>query len=142
VNERLKTALSVESVPVPVEPVVMAEITANDGIVTTEEELEAFYIIRAILREVVPVKRVVMRDVQSYCGILLDDNNRKPICRLYFNATNKAIGFFDTDRETRVSLPHMDDLYKHADRLKSTVVRHDAAKNGAAKNGAAKLVVA
>jgi predicted type IV restriction endonuclease len=81
----------------------------------------------------VPVKRVVMRDVQSYCGILLDDNNRKPVCRLYFNANQKAIGFFDSDKETRVPLGHMDELYKHADRLKATVTRYDAAKAGTAK---------
>lgn len=141
VNERLKTALSVESVPLSVEPVALPEIAPNGldhGVATSEEELEAFYIIRAILREDVPVRRIVMRDVQSYCGILLDDNNRKPICRLYFGAANKTIGFFDGDKESRVSLAHMDDLYKHADRLKSTVARHDAAKAATSKAGTAK----
>ena len=79
-----------------------------------------------------------MRDVQSYCGILLDDNNRKPICRLYFNGTSKALGFFDTDKESRVSLAHMDELYKYADRLRATVARHDAAKAGTIKAGTTK----
>ena len=141
VNERLKTALSVETAPVPVEPAVVAEVAPNGvdhGVVTTEEETEAFYIIRAILRETVPVQRIVMRDVQSYCGILLDDNNRKPICRLYFGAASKAIGFFDTDKEVRVVIANMDELYKHADRLKATVARHDAAKAATIKAGAAK----
>jgi predicted type IV restriction endonuclease len=143
VNERLKTALSVETAPVSVmpEPVIAVETATNGvehGVATTEEELEAFYIIRAILREDVPVKRIVMRDVQSYCGILLDDNNRKPICRLYFNGTSKALGFFDTDKESRVSLAHMDELYKYADRLRATVARHDAAKAGTIKAGTAK----
>ncbi len=142
VNERLKTALSVETAPpaAPVEPAVAVDAAANGagasdrgGIVTTEEEMEAFYIVRAILREIVPVKRVVIRDVQSYCSILLDDNNRKPVCRLYFNAAQKAIGFFDGDKEARVPLGHMDELYKHAERLKTTVTRYDAAKAGTAK---------
>ena len=61
-------------------------------------------------------------------GILLDDNNRKPICRLYFNSTQKFIGFFDGEKEARVALTQLDDLYKHGDRLKATVARHDAAK--------------
>lgn len=56
---------------------------------TTVEETEGFMIVRAILRKTVLVNRVVMRDVQSYCGILLDDNNRKPICRLHFNSSKK-----------------------------------------------------
>lgn len=53
----------------------------NNGIVTTQEEVDGFDIVRAILSELVDIERVVMRDTKSYCGILLDDNNRKPICR-------------------------------------------------------------
>lgn len=49
-----------------------------NNVITTEEQIEAFHIIRALLRDTVSVKRIAMRDVQSYCGILLDDN-RKPI---------------------------------------------------------------
>ena len=30
-----------------------------------------------------------MRDAQSYCAVLLDDNNRKPLCRLMFNKSNR-----------------------------------------------------
>lgn len=71
-----------------------------------------------------------MRDVQSYCGILLDDNNRKPICRLWFNATQKYIGFFDAaadnTKEERVPIAHLDDVYKHAERLKATVARYES----------------
>jgi predicted type IV restriction endonuclease len=143
VNERLKTALAVESAPPP--PIVAPDVAAvtngeappppaeRSSVVTTEEETEAFYIIRAILREVVPVRRVAIRDVQSYCSILLDDNNRKPICRLYFNNAQKSITFFDADKEERVPLAHMDELYKHADRFKATVARYDAAKATPAK---------
>jgi predicted type IV restriction endonuclease len=79
-------------------------------VTTTPDELDGFYVVRAILREVVSVKRVVMRDVQSYCGILLDDNNRKPICRLHFNATQKNVTFFDDQKETRVPIAQIDDL--------------------------------
>jgi len=134
VNERLKTALSVETAPTEEKAAgdSAAATTAEptDSVITTEEETEAYHIIRAILRETVPVKRIVMRDVQRYCGILLDDNNRKPICRLYFNAAQRSIGFFDSDKETRVPLANLDELYKHAERLKATVARYDAAKAG------------
>jgi hypothetical protein len=138
INERLKTALNSDQVIITeksVEPPATTTGSANgieqpkNGTATTEEELEGFYIIRAILREIVPVKRIVMRDVQSYCGILLDDNNRKPICRLWFNASQKYIGFFDTAgdnaKEDRVPIAHLDDVYKHADRLKATVARYE-----------------
>jgi predicted type IV restriction endonuclease len=70
-----------------------------------------------------------MRDVQSYCGILLDDNNRKPLCRLYFNGARKSLGLFDNDqrKETRVVLENLEDLYQYADRLRATVAMYSTA---------------
>ncbi len=91
-------------------------------VVTTDEEIEAFMVVRAILREVVDVGRVAMRDTQSYCGILLDDNNRKPICRLRFNYAQKYLGLFDADKnEERVPIDSIDDIYQYADHLRETV---------------------
>ncbi|MFT7002265.1 MAG: hypothetical protein ACJAVW_003304, partial [Spirosomataceae bacterium] len=56
-------------------------------VVTTEEELDAYRIVVAILRRKLSIDRIVHRDTQSYFGILLDDNNRKPICRLHLNSS-------------------------------------------------------
>ena len=81
VNDRLTSALSKEKQQQQqVEEVVEEE--PQSLIVTTEEELEGYRIIKAIIRRKVDLERVVCRDTQSYFGILLDDNNRKPICRL------------------------------------------------------------
>ena len=70
-------------------------------------------------------KRIAIRDVQTYCGILLDDNNRKPICRLHFNSTQKYVSFFDTEKEERIALQELDELYTYAERLKAAVARYD-----------------
>jgi len=61
------------------------------------------------------------------CGILLDDNNRKPICRLYLNGPKKAIGMFDADdrKEQRVALTDIEEIHMLADRLRATVERYD-----------------
>ncbi|WP_299644646.1 type I restriction enzyme HsdR N-terminal domain-containing protein [Devosia sp.] len=66
---------------------------------TTQDELQGFMIIRAIAAEVAPVSRIVMRDAQSYCAILFDDNNRKPIARLHFNGKGKFVTVFGADKE-------------------------------------------
>jgi hypothetical protein len=81
---------------------------------------------RAILREVVDVKRVVMRDVQSYCGILLDDSNRKTICRLYFNTMQKYIGLYDGQQLERVPIEEVEDIFQYADRIKATIAKYDS----------------
>lgn len=141
INERLKSALGVDAnsqaitdaasnAPV-VEETAISNLSAdsNSTVVTTEEELDGFHIIRAILWESVPPKRVAMRDVHSYCGILLDDNNRKPICRLYFGPTRKAVGFFDGEKEEKIIIEELGDLYGYAERLKNAVVRYDSKLN-------------
>jgi len=83
VTERLKLALDKES-KVDKEEIVDKN-TENDKIITTEEELESFMIIKAILRQKIDSNRIFYRDTQTYFAILLDDNNRKTICRLYLN---------------------------------------------------------
>ena len=97
----------------------------SDAIVTTTEEIQGYYIIKAILSGTVDLDRVVMRDVRSYCGVLLDDNSRKPICRLHFNnPRHKYLGLFDTEKqEERVPIEKLDDIYGSAQRI-IDVARH------------------
>lgn len=127
INQRLQTALDVGSAtPVAVtEPV--AVMPLEKQIETTPEEIEAYYMIKSVLREVIDPARVIMRDVQSYCGILLDDNNRKPIIRLYFDRQEKQVGVFDNPERTeeKIKLERLDDLYKLAERLVVAVMNYD-----------------
>lgn len=99
----------------------------ESGIVTTEEELESYMIVKAILRPVVDVSRVYYRDTLSYFGILLDDNNRKPICRMYFNAQSvKYIALFDENKkETKKEITCLDDIYNFSDQLRNTISYYD-----------------
>lgn len=90
-------------------------------IITTEVEKEAFYIAKGILRKVVDAERIYERDTQSYYSILLDDNNRKPICRFYLNTSNKYIGTFDDNKkETRHLLDNLTDIYKFEKEMTNT----------------------
>lgn len=95
-------------------------------IVTTQEEKEAYYTIKAILRAKVAGERVFMRDAMSYCAIILDDNNRKNICRLYFNNENNLrIEFVDADGNSeRIHIDSIDEIYNYSDRLLSIVERY------------------
>ncbi|MCA9212431.1 MAG: type I restriction enzyme HsdR N-terminal domain-containing protein [Planctomycetales bacterium] len=130
INERLKSALSTvdfeEATSSPADSKETKE-TSDAGedanqIVTTEDELEGYYIVKSILREVVDAQRIFIRDTQSYCGVLLDDNNRKPICRLFFNTSQKYLGVFDADKNvTRHAIDDVNDIYKFADELKKTI---------------------
>jgi hypothetical protein len=92
---------------------------------TTDEEIQAFLIVRAIGSSLAEPERIVMRDAKSYCAILFDDNNRKQICRLRFSSSGKKqVTFFDESKqETTIPLNSINELYKHADAIRSTVER-------------------
>ena len=90
----------------------------DGGIETTHDEIEGFHIVRAILAKHVDSVRVVMRDTKSYCGVLLDDNNRKPLCRLLFNGKQKYLGLLDAEKNIeRIAIHKPREIYKFADRL-------------------------
>ncbi|MCW1932672.1 type I restriction endonuclease [Pararhodobacter zhoushanensis] len=119
VQVRLSSALATtESAPE------VAEETSD--IVTTPEETEGFMIIKAIVGGTIRPSRVVMRDQKSYCGVLIDNNNRKPLARLHFNRTVKYLGLFDGEAEERVPLETLEDIYGHAGRLTATAARYAA----------------
>ncbi|GFH63457.1 MAG: restriction endonuclease [Candidatus Desulfovibrio kirbyi] len=94
---------------------------------TTQEEIEGYLTVKAILREILSPDRVIMHDKLSYCGILLDGNNRKPICHLYFNsAAVKYIKLFDADKKAQKhKIESLNDIYKYADVIKATAQRYD-----------------
>lgn len=48
----------------------IASINDDNKIVTTEEEIESYLIVKSILRPVVDISRVVYRDAQTYFAIL------------------------------------------------------------------------
>lgn len=138
INERLKGAMTPDPTPVAAveqpTPVATAPVPSTEPqIVTTAEEIEGFYAVRAMLRDIVVSKRIVMRDAQSYCAVLLDDNNRKPICRLRFNNTqNLRLGLFnDKKEEELVSLENLDDIFNFADRMRTTVLSYGQGQNAA-----------
>jgi|GEM_PF-1180861 len=82
-------------------------------------------------------RRIVIRDAKTYCAILFDDNNRKPISRLRFNNTSKMqLGLFNEKEEKIISLSDLADIYKYADQLKITASTYFQAeqKNDVGKN--------
>lgn len=124
INERLKYALTNDT-PKTVDELV-TELSTNDkGIITTDAEIEAYHIVKAILRQTIDSKRIIMRDTKSYCGILLDNNNRKPVCRLRFNYSQKYLGIFVEKKETRHPIDSIDDIFNYSEQIISTVTEYE-----------------
>ena len=123
VHDRLSTALATAAEPADL-PVAAA--APDPEIVTTAEEVEGYLIVKAIVSSVMKPARVILRDQKSYCGILADNNNRRPIARLHFNRSTKYLGLFDGDTEERVVIEALDDIYSFAERLRQTAIEYSA----------------
>lgn len=120
VNARLQSALHKEEEQQSQVQIELEEEVSK--IVTTEEEMEGFRMVIAILRRKIDKERIASRDTQSYFGVLLDDNNRKPICRLHFNSNNKYLGLFDENKkETKYLLQDIDDIYNYEKEILETL---------------------
>lgn len=125
-NERLKSALAAnEADSNKLNNIDEKNSFEKVEIETTQEEMDGYNIVKAILREVVDVKRVVIRDTKSYCGVLLDDNNRKPICRLRFNHSQRYLGLFSNKNEERIEIDGLDDIFKYAERIKAVIAEYE-----------------
>ena len=105
---------------------------ATLGIVTTEEEVQGYALVKTIVSDIVDPARIFMRDTKSYCGILLDDTNRKPIVRMHFNyPANKRVGIpgEGTDSSGRKELltypvDTVEEISGHADQIRDVVRRY------------------
>ena len=92
----------------------------DSGIVTTEEEKTAYLIVKAIICNIIPPNRVFIRDAKNYCTVIIDDNDRKLVCRFFFNnPNNKRLVVWNKETENwdKYPLADLDSLYDHSDIL-------------------------
>jgi Uncharacterized conserved protein len=86
-----------------------------------------------MLRRIVPAERIQYRDHQSYFAVQLDDNARKPICRLYLDGPSMYVGLFDEEKnETRHKMTSLDDLFSFSEQLEAKVREYGEKRPGPA----------
>jgi predicted type IV restriction endonuclease len=99
------------------------KLLKEEQIITTQEELEAFYLIKSILRESIELERIKYKDTINYFGINLDGKVTKTICRLYLNSNKKSIVILDTQgKESKIKISNLDEIYSLAQFLKDKVI--------------------
>jgi hypothetical protein len=122
ITERLKTALDKEkqSEPKAVEPE-----SKKASIEITDEEIEGYYIVKTILRQIIDSNRINYRDFHNFFSILIDDSVRNTICRLYLRDLGKEIAIMDEKKnENRFPLNSIDDIYKFSEQLKDVAKKY------------------
>lgn len=101
--------------------------TKGNEIITTEEELEGYYIVKSILAELCQMSDITYRDNASYFNVLYKNNSWKWICRLYFNTKQKYISFpLEDKKDEKIAIGKVEDIYMFKDRLKDIVSKYTA----------------
>ena len=127
-NDKIKNALSVDE-PSAAKPESAGESVSEEPekskIVTTQEELEAYFSVKSILKEVVPAEDIVYKDTESYFGILYKNNVRKWICRVILNSSSKILILpGENKKEQRFILESIYDIEKYRDQLIGVLNRY------------------
>ncbi len=104
---------------------------AASGEQPTPEEMAGYQIVKELVGEVFDANNVTIRDAQQYCAILWDDNNRRPLCRLHFNRSQKYLGLFDGTRagsgaliENRYPIDSVQEISNFTMQLQATARRY------------------
>lgn len=112
VNQRLQNALNTSKEQHDVEDTNIED--KNDSVITTTaEELESYYIVKAILTEFTNSNNLYYKDTFSYFGILFENKVTKWICRVFLKENSKYIIIPDKNKhEIRYDIQNISDIYK------------------------------
>ncbi len=114
ISERLNISKIETKEAKAVEVIATDETQTENKVITTFEEIESYSIIKSVLSDIIDPKRIFYRDSQTYFSVVLDNNNRKTICRLYFNNNKKYLCFLDENKkEIRIQLNDINELFNY-----------------------------
>ena len=123
VNDKIKNALNINDSHIPEEDSSDSQIEDvvdnNNGIVTTEEEIQSYYIVKSILGDTVDLNRVTYKDTISYFSILIDGKVTRWICRVFLKESIKYIIIPNGENNEKHVLNTIEDIYKLSDLIKS-----------------------
>jgi hypothetical protein len=143
INDRLKSAMREEQATQPA--------AATEGVVGNEEEgdeeptpeeMEGFYTVRAILRDHADPQRITFRKMTNFFAVLLDDNIRKPLLRLYLDRDKKIFEVFDDFKSAeRYDYTGVSDIYAHVQEMIESVEIYDGKRQPDLNNSRKKKAV-
>ena len=123
-NEKIKSALNAQEETNETEEI-EEDIKPKRNIVTTQDELEAYFIIKNILKEVVNIDDITFKDNERYMAILYKNKTTKWICRLYFNSSTKYIAIPNADKKKkRISLNDLYEIEQYKQDLLDVLTRY------------------
>lgn len=117
-NDKIKTVLDKNDAAEEEQPGLPEEQKREKNITTTDEELEGYFIVKNILKDVVSMDDIFYRDNESYMNVLYKNSRNKWICRFVFTDTQKYILIPDKDRKpVRYNISNVYDIQNYKSQL-------------------------
>ncbi len=117
-NDKIKTVLDKSDAAEEEQPDLPEEQKREKNITTTDEELEGYFIVKNILKDVVSMDDIFYRDNESYMNVLYKNSRNKWICRFVFTDTQKYILIPDKDRKpVRYNISNVYDIQNYKSQL-------------------------
>ena len=124
-NDKITAALKTNDEQNKVQVVPNIETELIPKIITTEDELEGYFIVKHLIGEILSKDKITYRDTESYLGVLYDNNNRKWICRIKLDSSSKYILIPDENKNpVKYSIDKIDDIYKYKQELLDVAKRY------------------
>lgn len=91
----LTSLINSKTIQRALDKVIQKEIKVGGVTITTAEELNIYHVVKTILVQVKELKkqadRITFRDQKSSFNVILDDNIRKTICKIFVDGNKKSI---------------------------------------------------
>lgn len=130
-NDKIKSALGTENattVEVNADLIVETEnieVNSEPKVITTEEELEAYFIIKNLLKDTVPMKSITFKDNERYSTILYNNKSINWVCRLVLKDNKKTLILPDENKkEIKHILDNVYDIENYKDKLIAVLNRY------------------
>lgn len=125
-TDKIKNVIEIPSESSPIQNKIISQPSAPPNKNTpTEEETEAFYIVKTILRKRVEPSRITHKCTDNHFSVLIDNNARKWICRLVLGDNQKYMLLPGNDKKTeRVEFRNIDSLYAYRSQLTEALDRY------------------
>lgn len=101
---------------------VKEEIKKKDTelIITTPEELESYAMVKVVSADIIDSQRIFYRDNRSYFNILVDDNIRKWVVRIYFSKMRNYL-ILNNEDKTTIEFETPIELLKHKNQINEVI---------------------
>jgi len=133
-NDKIKTALGTQDDAVPnnvditsqehTQEQIPESTEKESKIITTEQELEGYFIVKNLVKDIVDINDITYKDNERYMAILYKAKTTKWICRFYFNTSTKYLAIPDENKkEEKIVIQNVYDIENYKDKLAASVSR-------------------